>query len=97
MKDRNKSLPNIQRVLTLLEKAADRLSRQKFLFPSQRPPNLDRIANAIRTMRGWIAEYRMFAGVKAFYAVASLCLKELSNIVNVLAERIKPVSGKKAG
>ena len=37
----------------------------------------------------------MFDGVKAFFAVASLCLKELSNIVNVLAERIKPVSRKK--
>ena len=66
MKDRNKTLSNIQRVLTMLEKAVGRLSRQKFLLPSQRPPILDQIATAIRTMRGWIGEYRMFAGVKAF-------------------------------
>ena len=32
MKDRNKTLSNIQRVLTMLEKAVDRLSRQKFLL-----------------------------------------------------------------
>ena len=95
MEDRNKTLSNIQRVLTMLEKAVDRLSRQKFLLPSQRPAILDQIASAIRTMRGWIDDWRMFAGVKTFYAVASLCLKELSNIVNVLAEGIKPVSGKK--
>jgi hypothetical protein len=94
MKDRKKALSNIQRVPTWLEKALDRLSRQNFLPTSKRPPIFDQIANATRTMRRWIADYRKFAGVKAFYIVASLCVKELANMINVLAERIKPVSGK---
>ena len=79
----------------MLEKAVDRLCRQNFLKASQRLPIFDHISSAIGTMRRWIADFRQFSGVKAFYIVASLCVKELSNMINMLAVRIKPVSGKK--
>lgn len=85
----------MQRVLTCLEKAVNRLDRQNFLRRSQRPPIFDQIACAIRRLRQWIADYRHFAGINSFYIVASLCVKELANMINVLAKTLKPVSGKK--
>lgn len=71
MKERTETLSNLQRVLTSLEKAVDRLYRQNFLRPSQRPPIFDQIASAIARLRQWIADYRKFAGLKSFYILTS--------------------------
>lgn len=82
-------------MLTCLEKDLGRLSRRNFLIPSQRPALFDQIADAISTLRQWIADFHMFAGFKSFYIVASLCIKQLANMMNTLAQRLRPVSGKK--
>ncbi len=47
MEERNDALSNIQRVLTQLEKATNRLYRQNYFYRNQRPPIFDQIENTI--------------------------------------------------
>ena len=95
MEKRNKTLSNIQRILTQMEKTINRLRRQNYFFPKQCHPLLDQIENAINLIHGWIKDFKIFSGLDSLFVVLSLGIKKLGELINWLSRKIKPVSGKK--
>ena len=77
METRNSALSNIRRVLTQLEKAIGRLLRQNYFYRSQCHCLFEKIENAIKTIREWIKDFRMFISLNSLFIVLSLCIKKL--------------------
>lgn len=89
-------LNNFLRSLTMLEKALDRLARQNYLDPGQKPEIFLEIESAIYGVREWVQEYRMFSFLFNFCALLIISITELTALVRKLMSICRPVKGKRA-
>ncbi len=86
---------NFQRILTMAEKAINRLVRRNYYRQSQWPDIIFQIKEAIDLIRSWIKIYKPFSDCKNYHLVLSLCLQELTEMINLLIDKCKPMNGKK--
>lgn len=91
-----KELDNILRILTMLEKALDRLLRQNYHNCHQYPPIVLELENIFNNLRSWIQDYKIFGCLKGFDLILGLVMKDLGEIIKRLIAESKPVAGKRA-
>ena len=91
-----KELDNILRILTMLEKALDRLLRQNYHNRHQYPPLVLELENTFNNLRSWIQDYKIFCCLKGFDLILGLVMKDLGEIIKRLITESKSVAGKKA-
>ena len=91
-----KELDNILRILTMLEKALDRLLRQNYHNRYQYPPIVLELEDTFNNLRSWIQGYKIFGCLKGFDLILGLFMKELGEIIKWLIAESKPVAGKRA-
>jgi len=89
-------LNNFLRSLAMLEKALDRLSRQNYLQPSQRPEIFLEVESAIYGVRQWVQEFRMFSLLFSFHALLIMSITEISALIRRLISICRPVKGKRS-
>ena len=95
MKELNDDSINFQKVLTMAEKAVNRLLRRNYYNRTQYPEIILQIEDALQTTHTWIREYRIFACFKNYHLALSLCVKELTELIIQLINKCKPEKGKK--
>jgi hypothetical protein len=81
---------NILRVLSMLKKAVGRLVRRTYPARSRYPELFFDIEAAVKRLRGWIQEYRLFVGLPAFQVVLGEQLQALGELIAQLQERCRP-------
>ena len=86
---------NFQKVLTMAEKAVNRLVRRNYYNRKQYPEIILQIEDAFETIHTWIKNHRMFSCFKNYHLVLSLCVQKLTEMVIQLIDKCKPASGKK--
>lgn len=91
-----KGLANILRILTMLEKAIERLLRQNYNQRCQYPAIVLEIEEAFNNLRAWIQDYKIFSCLGVFNSLLGITLKELGDMIGQLIAESKPVAGKKA-
>jgi hypothetical protein len=91
-----KELDNILRILTMLEKALDRLLRQNYHNRHQYPPIVLQLENTLNSLRIWIQDYKIFGCLKGFHLILGLVMKDLEEIIQWLIAESKPIAGKRA-
>jgi len=91
-----KELDNILRILTMLEKALDRLLRQNYHNRHQYPPIVLELENIFNNLRLWIQDYKTFRCLKGFDLILGLVMKDLGEIIKRLITESKSVAGKKS-
>jgi hypothetical protein len=91
-----KELDNILRILTMLEKALDRLLRQNYHNRHQYPPIVLALEDTFNNLRSWIQDYKIFGCLKGFDLILGLVMKDLGEIIKRLIAESKPVAGKVA-
>ena len=79
----------------MLEKAINRLIRRNYYYQSQWPDIIFQIKEAIDMIRSWIKIYKPFSNCKNYHLVLNLCLQELTEMINLLIDKCKPMKGKK--
>ena len=90
-----KLLNNIRRVLTMLEKALNRLARQNYFFRSQYTKIFFDIEDALKIFRSWINDFIIFIGLRSFHLLLALSIKEFCQMIAKLIEVCIPLPGKK--
>lgn len=86
---------NIKRILTMLEKAQNRLARQCYHDPKQYPKVFFEIEECINHIRLWINERNIFQSLEYFYVALATLIDELGRLISQLWEICKPKKGKK--
>ena len=86
---------DILRILTMLEKALDRVGRLYFHDRSQYPSIMIEIEGTIISLRVWIDQYKCYCGVSKFHDIIGLCIMEIHGLIGQLMLECKPVKGKK--
>jgi len=95
MKELNDDSINFQKVMTMAEKAVNRLVRRNYYNRKQYPEIIFQIQDAFETIHTWIKNYRMFSCFKNYHLVLSLCVKRLTEMIIQLIDKCKPVKGKR--
>jgi hypothetical protein len=90
-----KELDNVKRILTMLEKALERLLRRNYYNRNQYPEIALEIEEGINTLRGWIDDYQVYGSLPAFHLQIGLAMKELESKIGQLTAMCKPEDGKK--
>jgi len=90
-----KSLTNILCILSMLEKAFDRLVRMNYNRRSQYPEIVVEIESTLATLRVWLNNYGMFCGTDAFNRAFCLWLETVGALIVDLITECSPVKGKK--
>jgi hypothetical protein len=91
-----KKLDHILRILTMLEKALERLLRQNYHNWQQYPPIVLELEDAFNNLRTWIQDYKTFGCLKGFDLILALVMKDLAEIIAQLIAETRPVRGKRA-
>jgi hypothetical protein len=89
-------LDNLKRILTMLEKALDRLARRCYYNREQYPEIFFEIEECIDNIRTWIQHNEIFSCLETFYISLCLFIDQLAMLISQLWEICKPKSGKKA-
>ena len=91
----NKELNNVKRIITMLEKALERLLRRNYHNRNQYPKIALEIEEGINTLRGWIDDYQIYGTLPGFHLQISLAMKDLQSKIGQLTAMCEPVAGKK--
>ena len=75
---------NVLRILTMLEKALDRLGRLNYLERNQYPPIFLTVEETINKIKVWIREHRHFSSLKVLYQSLIEFLATLTQLVEEL-------------
>ena len=86
---------NIKRILTMLDKAQNRLARQCYYDPKEYPEIFLEIEKCINAIRSWLNEREMFQSLQYFYVTLSAFIDELGGLISQLWDICKPKKGKK--
>jgi len=86
---------NVLRILTMLEKALDRLGRLNYLERNQYPPIFLTVEETINKIKVWIREHRHFSSLKVLYQSLIEFLATLTQLVEELWDSCKSKPGKK--
>lgn len=92
----SKDLNSILCIITLLEKALNRLMRRNYYGQNQYPEIAKEIEKSLNTLRSWIHDYKIYGCLSAFCLQLSVAIKELGEIVEQLIAVCKPLPGKRA-
>ncbi|MDM8522757.1 hypothetical protein QUF80_05230 [Desulfococcaceae bacterium HSG8] len=94
--ENEKLLNNFLCCLTMLEKTSERLARQNYYRPGQYPEIFIEIEQAVRTVRAWIEDHRIFSGFPIFRNLLSVFVESITDQIAILIETTHPAKGKKA-
>ena len=88
-------LMNMLRILSMLEKAVDRLGRKNYHGRDQYPAVLLELEAAINIVRFWIKDYKCFCNVSTFINAIGFFIANIGQNVAMISEEIQPKNGKK--
>ena len=91
----NEIITNILRLLTILEKALNRLMRNNYYDRSQYPEVFLMIEALIIRIRGWIKDYKFLSETKNFSYLSTILLSELCGMIMNLIDIVTSKNGKK--
>ena len=86
---------NIKRILTMLEKAQNRLARLCYHDPKQYPEVFFEIEECINLIRLWINKRSIFQSLEYFYVALATLIDEFGRLISQLWEICKPKKGKR--
>ena len=89
------SLTHILCILSMLEKAFDRLARQNYNRRNQYPKIILEIESTLAVLRLWISNYGIFCGTDAFNKAIELWAETVGMLIADLITECSPVKGKK--
>lgn len=87
---------NVQRALTMLEKALDRLGRLNYYERSEYPPIFLTVEQTLQETKRWIRENSHFSSLKMLHQSLTDLIETLACLVYELWDCCKPKPGKKA-
>jgi hypothetical protein len=88
-------LENILRVLSMLEKAFDRLKRKNWHNPDQYPEFIFEVESLLIFTRKWIADFKAFSDTSTFISRIGVMAEKLGRLIANLISECEPVNGKK--
>lgn len=91
----DKGVDNVKRILTMLEKALERILRRNYYNRSQYPQIAFEIEEQIGVLRGWIQDYQLYSPLASFHLQVGLAMKELEDKIGQLMAICTPSDGKK--
>jgi hypothetical protein len=91
----DKEVDNVKRILTMLEKALERILRRNYYNRDQYPPIAFEIEEQIAVLRGWIQDYQLYSPLPSFRLQVGLAMKELESKIGQLMALCTPSAGKK--
>ncbi len=89
------SLTDILCILSMLEKAFDRLVRQNYNRRNQYPELIIEIESTLAMLRSWINNYGIFSGTDAFNKAIELWAETVGMLIADLITECSPVKGKR--
>lgn len=90
----DKELGNIKRILTMLEKALERVLRRNYYNRDQYPQIAFEIEEQISILRGWIQDYQLYSTLPSFHVQVGLAMKDLESKISQLMAVCTPSAGK---
>ena len=90
-----KEVDNVKRILTMLEKALERVLRRNYYNRDQYPPLALEIEEQMKILRRWVQEYQLYSSLQSFRVQVGLAMKELESKIGQLMALCKPSAGKK--
>jgi len=91
---KDKEVGNVKRILTMLEKALERVLRRNYFNRNQYPQLAFEIEEQISVIRGWIQEYQLYSALPGFHVQVGLAMKDLESKIEQLMALCKPSAGK---
>lgn len=88
-------IDNILRILTMLEKALNRLVRRCYYSRNQYPQIVLDVEDMLSELRAWIQGYKNFSFLAGFSLLSGLTIKNLADMIETLMVECKPLRGKK--
>lgn len=86
---------NILRILTMLEKALNRLVRRCYYCRNQYPQSVLDVEDVLAEFRSWIQDCKNFGCLTGFSLLSGLLIKNLADMIESLMGECKPLRGKK--
>jgi hypothetical protein len=80
----DKEVDNVKRILTMLEKALERILRRNYYNRDQYPQIAFEIEEQISVLRGWIQDYQLYSALANFHVQVGLAMKD-----RVLSARVR--------
>jgi hypothetical protein len=90
----DKELDNAKRILTMLEKALERVLRRNYYNRNQYPQIAFEIEEQIAVLRGWIQDYQLYSALPSFRVQVGLAMKDLESKISQLMAVCTPSAGK---
>jgi hypothetical protein len=90
----DKELGNVKRILTMLEKALERVLRRNYYNRNQYPQIAFEIEEQISVLRGWIQDYQLYSALPSFHVQVGLAMKDLESKISQLMAVCTPSAGK---
>ncbi len=91
---KDRELDNAKRILTMLEKALERVLRRNYYNRNQYPQIAFEIEEQISVLRGWIQDYQLYSALPGFCVQVGLAMKDLESKIEQLMAVCKPSAGK---
>jgi len=91
----DKEVDNAKRILTMLEKALERILRRNYFNRNQYPQLAFEIEEQITILRGWIEDYQLYSPLASFRLQVGLTMQELKSKIGQLMAVCAPSDGKK--
>jgi len=88
-------IDNILRILTMLEKALNRLMRRCYYSRNQYPQIVLDVEDMLSELRAWLQGYRDFSFLAGFSLLPGLTIKNLADMIETLMVECRPLRGKK--
>ena len=88
-------LVNILRILSMLEKALNRVVRRSYYSRRQYPEIFFHIESTINSLRVWVQTYRSYCMLATFTLLLEAYIKELEEEIEHLIRSTSPLPGKK--
>jgi hypothetical protein len=74
---KDKEVDNVKRILTMLEKALERILRRSYYNRDQYPRIAFEIEEQMKVLRGWIQDYELYSPLPSFRSQVGLAMKDL--------------------
>jgi hypothetical protein len=91
---KDRELDNAKRILTMLEKALERVLRRNYYNRNQYPQLAFEIEEQINILRGWIQEYQLYSALPNFCLQVGVAMKDLESKIEQLMALCTPSAGK---
>lgn len=91
----DKEVDNVKRILTMLEKALERILRRNYFNRNQYPQLAFEIEEQIKVLRGWVENYQLYSPLPSFRLQVGLAMQELESKIGQLMAVCAPSDGKK--